>query len=221
MIILLLRKKQVTTALVVSSPFLLARLPSARCSQHPRLGLYRARSGRRQQPGAHLFLHISFPSLPFHLLPSLFHLSAGWFRCRGRSSRSGRDARPCTLGVRVHEGGRREGVPHLLGGLVRGLRSRPLPFAFVWCLRRRGWHCRRGGGPGGVVAALVSSLNFSCAVCNSLRSSPFYAVRLFILSLISVTVAAKAATSALLSSTDFRRFSCASRSCWRISSTSR
>jgi hypothetical protein len=75
----------------------------------------------------------------------------------------------------------------------------------------------RGGG--GAVAAWVSSFSFSCAVCSSLRRPPFCAVRLFIVSLISVAVAAKAAPSALLSSTDFRKLSCVGRGCWRISST--
>jgi hypothetical protein len=31
-----------------------------------------------------------------------------YIECRGRLSRSGRDARPCMLGVPVHEGGRQE-----------------------------------------------------------------------------------------------------------------
>jgi hypothetical protein len=67
------------------------------------------------------------------------------------------------------------------------------------------------GGGGGVVAARVSSPIFLRAVCSSSRSPPFSSVRHLMVSLISVTVAAKAATSPLLSSTDVRSSSWAGR----------
>jgi hypothetical protein len=63
-------------------------------------------------PGSHLLLPLPFPSLPLHLLPSLFRLTTGRIRCRwGRLDRFGRDARPCMLGM--HESVRRGGIPHM------------------------------------------------------------------------------------------------------------
>jgi hypothetical protein len=74
-----------------------------------------------------------------------------------------------------------------------------------------------GCGGGGKFAARVSSLRFSCTVCSLLRSPPVCAERLFIVSLISVTVAAKAATSALVSSRNVRNIVCKGCCCWRVS----
>jgi hypothetical protein len=56
-----------------------------------------------------------------------------------------------------------------------------------------------GGGGGGAIKARVSSPSSLRTVCSSLRRAPFSAVREFIVSLISVTVAVKANTSALIS----------------------
>jgi hypothetical protein len=56
------------------------------------------------RPVPHLLPPLPFPSLPLHLLPSLFRLTTGRFRCRrGRLVRFGHDARarPGMIGVHV------------------------------------------------------------------------------------------------------------------------
>jgi hypothetical protein len=81
-------------------------------------------------PVPHLLLPLPFPFPPLHL-PSLLRLNrvkTGRVRCRrGRLDRFGHDARARPRMLGVHEGVRRGGVPHLLRGLMRGLRSRALP----------------------------------------------------------------------------------------------